>query len=102
MSDYTEDHLVEQPAIHLMQHELGWDVVNCYDEWTGCSKPSAECCSNMCWRNIRIREPQSIQRPDEGLETVMEVTLEPHDTRSRFSTLSIQRAASRDDHAMGG
>ena len=22
----TEDHLVEQPAIQLMQHEMGWDV----------------------------------------------------------------------------
>jgi type I restriction enzyme R subunit len=32
---YTEDHLVEQPAVQLMQHELGWDVVNCYDEWSG-------------------------------------------------------------------
>ncbi len=35
MSTYTEDHLVEQPAIQLMQHELGWDVVNCHDEWSG-------------------------------------------------------------------
>ena len=34
MSTYTEDHLVEQPAIQLMQHERGWDVVNCY-EWNG-------------------------------------------------------------------
>jgi type I restriction enzyme R subunit len=34
MSTYTEDHLVEQPAIQLMQHELGWDVVNCFGEWT--------------------------------------------------------------------
>jgi hypothetical protein len=32
---YTENHLVEQPAIQLMQHELGWDVVSCYDEWNG-------------------------------------------------------------------
>jgi type I restriction enzyme, R subunit len=32
---YTEDHLVEQPAMQLMQHELGWDVVNCYGEWSG-------------------------------------------------------------------
>ena len=29
MSGYTEDHLVEQPAIQLMRHELGWAVVNC-------------------------------------------------------------------------
>ena len=33
MSGYTEDHLVEQPAIQLMQHELGWDVMNCFGEW---------------------------------------------------------------------
>ena len=31
MSGNTEDHLVEQPAIQFMQHELGWDVVNCND-----------------------------------------------------------------------
>jgi type I restriction enzyme, R subunit len=35
MSIYTEDHLVERPAVQLMQHELGWEVVNCYDEWSG-------------------------------------------------------------------
>ena len=32
MSAYTEDHLVEQPAIQLMQHELGWDVMSCFGE----------------------------------------------------------------------
>jgi hypothetical protein len=32
---YTEDHLVEQPAIQLMQHELGWDETNCFGEWQG-------------------------------------------------------------------
>ena len=35
ISGYTEDHLVEQPAIQLMQHELGWEMVTCYDEWVG-------------------------------------------------------------------
>jgi len=25
MSGYTEDHLIEQPAIQLMEHELRWD-----------------------------------------------------------------------------
>jgi type I restriction enzyme, R subunit len=35
MSSYTEDHFVEHPAIQLMQHEPGWEVVNCYDEWSG-------------------------------------------------------------------
>ena len=32
---FSEDHLVEQPSIQLMQHELVWDVVNSYDEWSG-------------------------------------------------------------------
>ena len=31
MTLFSEDHLVEQPAIQLMQHELGWEVVSCYD-----------------------------------------------------------------------
>jgi len=34
MSSYTEDHLIEQPAIQLMEHELGWNSVNAYDEWS--------------------------------------------------------------------
>lgn len=32
-SSYTEDHLVEQPAIALLRDELGWGYANCYDEW---------------------------------------------------------------------
>jgi type I restriction enzyme R subunit len=35
MSNYTEDHLVEQPAIQLMRDALGWEVVNAYGEWLG-------------------------------------------------------------------
>jgi hypothetical protein len=32
---YTEDHLVEQPAVQFIRNELGWELVNCYDEWSG-------------------------------------------------------------------
>ena len=35
MNGYTEDHLIEQPAIQLMEHEMGWDSLNAYDEWAG-------------------------------------------------------------------
>jgi len=35
MSDYTEDHLVEQPAIAIMQDDLGWAHVNCFHETFG-------------------------------------------------------------------
>jgi type I restriction enzyme R subunit len=31
-SEYTEDHLVEQPAIALLRDDLGWTHANCYDE----------------------------------------------------------------------
>ncbi len=35
MSAYTEDHLVEQPAIQLLQDDLGWVHLNCYSELFG-------------------------------------------------------------------
>lgn len=28
---YTEDHLIEQPVIQLIEHEQGWDSVNAYE-----------------------------------------------------------------------
>lgn len=31
MPPFSEDHLIEQPAIQLMEHELGWDSVNAYE-----------------------------------------------------------------------
>ena len=34
LGNYTEDGMIEQPAIQLMEHEMGWDSVNAYDEWS--------------------------------------------------------------------
>ena len=40
---YSEDTLVEQPAIQLMEHELGWDSAVAFGEWeTGRSDPGRE------------------------------------------------------------
>jgi hypothetical protein len=74
MQAYTEDHLAEQPAIQLMQHELGWDVVNCYGDptspklrrtgWSGVSnqgrdgKPSSPPPLPRLWRSRRLRRPR--------------------------------------------
>ena len=33
-NDYTEDHLVEKPAIEVFR-SLGWEYLNCYDEQPG-------------------------------------------------------------------
>ncbi len=38
ISQYTEDHLVEQPANQRMQHELGWDVMNCFGDPTSLAR----------------------------------------------------------------
>ncbi|MEG3058990.1 type I restriction endonuclease subunit R [Anaerorhabdus sp.] len=34
MNPYTEDNLVERPAMELL-HTMGWDILNCYDEKFG-------------------------------------------------------------------
>ena len=34
MNEYTEDYLVEQPAMELLK-SMGWDIKNCYDETFG-------------------------------------------------------------------
>lgn len=43
ISSYTEDHLIEQSAVQLRQHELDREVVNCYDE------PSAQMLRRSGW-----------------------------------------------------
>ena len=35
MHEYSEDALVEQPAIALLRDTLGWEALNCYDETLG-------------------------------------------------------------------
>ena len=59
MNSHTEDHLVEHPAIQLMQDELGWDVVNCYDEWSGGVSNQGR---------DRKREEENIERPTLNVE----------------------------------
>jgi type I restriction enzyme R subunit len=38
MTDYTEDSLIEQPAIKLFD-DLGWDTLNCWEEAFGADSP---------------------------------------------------------------
>lgn len=32
MRDFSEDGLIEQPAIALVRDTLGWEALNCFDE----------------------------------------------------------------------
>ena len=69
MSDsYTEDHLVEQPAIQFIRNELGWDVMNCYDEWNGgVSNQGRE--GKREGGNIEHRTPNIERRSEETRKT---------------------------------
>jgi hypothetical protein len=64
-NSYTEDHLVEQPAIQLMQHELGWDVVNCYDEWSSGVSNQGRDGKREVGGNIEHRTPNIERRSEE-------------------------------------
>lgn len=50
-NSYTGDHLVEQPAILLMQDALGWHVVNCHGGREGTSN------SQHGTSKVKNREP---------------------------------------------
>jgi hypothetical protein len=69
MASYTEDHLVEQPAIQLMQHELGWDVVNCYDEWSGGVSNQGRDGKREVGGNIEHRTPNIEHRSEERMKS---------------------------------
>ena len=50
---YTEDHLVEQPAIALLVDDLGWAHENCFDEWsTGSSTLGREGKRDVAWSPV--------------------------------------------------
>ena len=65
MSTYTEDHLVEQPAVQLMRDELGWQVVNCYDEWSGGVSNQGRDGKREGEGNIEHRTPNIERRSEE-------------------------------------
>jgi hypothetical protein len=65
MSGYTEDHLVEQPAIQLMQGEQGWDIVNRYDEWSGGVSKQGRDGKREVGGNIEHRTPNIEHRSEE-------------------------------------
>ena len=65
---YTEDHLVEQPAIQLMQHELGREVVNCYGEWDGGTSGLGRDGKREGGGNIEHRTPNIEHRSEEKLK----------------------------------
>jgi len=98
-SGYTEDHLIEQPAIQLMEHELGWDSVNAFDEWTsGVSSLGREAKREVVMTSRLKPALQSLnpEHPAEALDAAVEEL-----TRER-SALSLVEANREIDRLLRG
>jgi type I restriction enzyme R subunit len=89
MPAYTEDHLVEQPAIALLRDELGWDYANCFDEWaTGKSDLGREAKREVV---LTSKLAPVIERLNPGLsEEALQAAME--DLTQDRSTLSLVEA----------
>jgi type I restriction enzyme R subunit len=86
---YTEDHLVEQPAIALLRDELRWDYLNAYAEWASGSSALGREAKRDVVLVERLRpalEKLNPQLPAEALDAAVEEL-----TRDR-SALSLVEA----------
>tara|TARA_R100000027_G_scaffold67679_2_gene67693 strand:+ start:4432 stop:4794 length:363 start_codon:yes stop_codon:yes gene_type:complete len=96
---YTEDHLIEQPAIQLMEHELGWNSVNAYDEWSSGSSSLGREAKREVILVSRLRPmlaKLNTELPAEALDAAVEEL-----TRDR-STLSLVEGTREIDKLLRG
>ena len=91
MTPFSEDHLVEQPAIQLMQHELGWDAMNCYDEWSGGVSNQGRDGKREVVLVSRLRPALQRLNPDLPVEAIEGAVEE----KARSETLRLRPAARR-------
>ncbi len=90
-SNYTEDHLVEQPAIRLMQDELGWDFVNCHDEWSGSASNQGRDGKREVVLVSRLRPALQRLNPDMPVEAIEEAVEELVRDRTALSLAEANR-----------
>ena len=90
MSDYTEDALVEQPAISLMA-DLGWETVDAYHEFDhGASTLGRETRAEVIL-TARLRPALQRLNPDASLEAINQAIEELTRDRSRMSMVAANR-----------
>jgi type I restriction enzyme R subunit len=87
----TEDHLIEQPAIQLMEHELGWDSVNAYDEWAGGTSDLGREAKREVVLTGRLRPSLQCLNPDLPAEAVEGAVEELTRDRSALSLVEANR-----------
>ncbi|MBR1368812.1 DEAD/DEAH box helicase [Methanocalculus chunghsingensis] len=87
---YTEDALVEQPAIAVFR-ELGWEAINAYDEFDhGVSTLGRETKSEVILKR-NLREALLRLNPDASVEAVHEAIADLTRDRSRMSMAAANR-----------
>jgi len=90
VSDYTEDALVEQPAISLMA-DLGWETVDAYHEFDhGASTLGRETRAEVIL-TARLRPALQRLNPDASLEAINQAIEELTRDRSRMSMVAANR-----------
>ena len=89
-TDYSEDVLVEQPAIALLA-ELGWQTVNAYDEFDhGFSTLGRETRAEVILKS-RLRSALLQMNPDVSIEAIHQAIEELTRDRSRLSMVAANR-----------
>ncbi|MBN2106412.1 MAG: type I restriction endonuclease subunit R [Deltaproteobacteria bacterium] len=89
-SGYTEDALVEQPAIALLQ-ELGWEAVNAYGEFDhGASTLGRETKAEVVLK-VRLRDALLRLNPTAAVEAIHQAIEELCRDRSRMSAVAANR-----------
>jgi type I restriction enzyme R subunit len=92
---YTEDHLVEQPAVALLRDELLWEYRNCYDEWSlGASALGREAKRDVVLVD-RLRPALRKLNPNLPLEAVDAAIEELARDRSALSLVEANREVYR-------
>lgn len=95
LSDYTEDHLVEQPAIELLRDGLGWEYRNGYGEWaTGSSNLGRDAKRDVVLVG-RLRPALEALNPDLPPEAVEDAVEQLTRDRSALSMVEANREVYR-------
>ncbi|BDI33997.1 DEAD/DEAH box helicase [Capsulimonas corticalis] len=87
MSDYSEDALIEQPAIQLF-HEIGWSTIDCYQEAMGAAGTLGRKSRQEVVLTRRLRESLAIlnpETPNEALDSAVEII-----TRDRSAMIPVR------------
>ena len=90
MNEYTEDYLVEQPAMELLQ-SMGWEIKNCYDETFGKDGTLGRETASEVVLTRYLRDATKKLNPDADIDAVNMAIDEITKDRSSLNMLSANK-----------